>query len=376
MRGTVKNGIFVEKVMQSTQKYRKIIHVDMDAFYASVEQRDHPEWRGKPLVVGSSHPRGVIAAASYEARKFGIHSAMPSKKAMKLCPRLIFAPHRFDVYKSVSKEIHDIFSEYTDLIEPLSLDEAFLDVTENKFDIPLAQDIAKEIKIKIKSQLSLTASAGVSYNKFLAKIASDMQKPDGLTVIHPKKAIRVIENLPIEAFWGVGRVTAKRMHELGIYTGKELRAKSESFLVKNFGKAGRLFAEFAQGNDHREVETDRERLSVGCEQTFAEDLMEKEQIIARFDDLEKRIERAHFQGHTFTLKIKRSDFKQITRSKTAETCFTSYADFIEQATKLLETVDLENHGVRLIGFSVSKPAVDNTFQFLIDRQLLIPFEPF
>ncbi len=352
----------------------------MDAFYASVEQRDHPEWRGKPLVVGSSHPRGVIAAASYEARRFGIHSAMPSKRAMKLCPHLIFAPHRFDVYKSVSREIHDIFSEYTDLIEPLSLDEAFLDVTENKFDIPLAQDIAKEIKQKIKSRLSLTASAGVSYNKFLAKIASDMQKPNGLTVIHPKKAMRVIESLPIEAFWGVGQVTAKRMHELGIHTGKDLQAKSEGFLVKKFGKIGTLFAEFAQGNDHREVEPYRERLSVGCERTFGEDLMGKEQIIAHFDDiaaeLEKRIERAHFQGHTFTLKVKRGDFKQMTRSQTADTCFTSTTEFIEMATKLLETVDLEEHGVRLIGLSVSKPAVSSISEALFDPQLLIPFEPY
>ncbi|HOF15851.1 MAG TPA: DNA polymerase IV [Bacteroidales bacterium] len=367
-------------MLSTSKKYRKIIHIDMDAFYASVEQRDHPEWRGKPLVVGSSHSRGVIAAASYEARKFGIRSAMPSKKALQLCPYLIFAPHRFDIYKSVSREIHAIFSEYTDLIEPLSLDEAFLDVTENKFDIPLAQDIAKEIKRKIQLQLNLTASAGVSYNKFLAKIASDMQKPDGLTVIHPIKALKVIENLPIEAFWGVGRVTAKRMHKLGIHTGKELREQSESFLVQNFGKIGKLFAEFAQGNDHRAVETDRERLSVGCEQTFEEDLMEKEQIIARFDDLadelEKRIEKANFQGYTFTLKIKRGDFKQITRSQTAETCFTSTMEFIEPATRLLETVDLENHGVRLIGFTVSNPAVEEVTETFIDPQLLIPFEPY
>ncbi|NLK48670.1 MAG: DNA polymerase IV [Bacteroidales bacterium] len=366
--------------MQNTPKYRKIIHVDMDAFYASVEQRDHPEWRGKPLVVGSSHPRGVIAAASYEARKFGIHSAMPSKRALQLCPHLIFVPLRFEVYKSVSREIRDIFSEYTDLIEPLSLDEAFLDVTENKPGIPLAQDIAKEIKTKIKSQLNLTASAGVSYNKFLAKIASDMQKPDGLTVIHPKRALKVIENLQIEDFWGVGQVTAKRMHELGIHTGKDLQEKSEGFLIKNFGKIGSLFAEFAQGNDHREVEPNRKRLSVGCERTFSEDIMEKEQIIARFDDLadelEKRIQKAHFQGHTFTLKIKRGDFKQVTRSQTAETCFTSAEEFIELGTKLLETVDLESHGVRLIGFSVNNPTADIISNTMLDPQLLIPFEEY
>ncbi|HPZ03822.1 MAG TPA: DNA polymerase IV [Bacteroidales bacterium] len=366
--------------METTPQYRKIIHVDMDAFYASVEQRDHPEWRGRPLVVGSAHPRGVIAAASYEARKFGIHSAMPSKRAMQLCPQLIFAPLRFDVYRSVSREIRNIFSEYTDLIEPLSLDEAFLDVTHNKPKIPLAQDIAKEIKQKIKSKLNLTASAGVSYNKFLAKIASDMQKPDGLTVIHPIKAIRVIDNLPIEAFWGVGRVTAKRMHELGIHTGKELRAQSETFFIQKFGKVGKLFYEFAQGNDHREVEPYRERLSVGCERTFSEDLMEKEQIIARFDaladELESRIKKAHFEGFTFTLKVKRGDFKQVTRSQTSETCFLLGSEFIELATKLLDTVNLDNKGVRLIGFSVSNPAVETHSETSFNRQLLLPFEPY
>lgn len=366
--------------MQITPKYRKIIHIDMDAFYASVEQRDHPEWRGKPLVVGSSHPRGVIAAASYEARTYGIHSAMPSKKALQLCPHVIFAPHRFEVYKSISKQIHDIFSEYTDLIEPLSLDEAFLDVTENKLGIILAQEIAQEIKVKIKSQLGLTASAGVSYNKFLAKTASDMQKPDGLTVIHPKKAIKVIENLPIEAFWGVGQVTAERMHKFGIRTGKDLREKSESFLIKNFGKVGKLFAEFAQGNDHRKVEPNRKRLSVGCEQTFGEDIMEKEHIIARFnnlaEELEKRVEKAHFQGHTFTLKIKRSDFRQVTRSQTAEYCFTSAKEFIRLAKNLLESIDLEKHGIRLIGFSVSNPTANILPKTTFDPQLLIPFEAF
>lgn len=368
------------ELIETTPQYRRIIHVDMDAFYASVEQRDHPEWRKKPLVVGSSHSRGVVAAASYEARKFGIHSAMPSKRAMQLCPELIFAPLRFDVYRSVSKEVRDIFNEYTDLIEPLSLDEAFLDVTQNKLGIPLAQDIAQEIKQKIKSELKLTASAGVSYNKFLAKIASEMQKPDGLTVIHPIRAIQVIENLPIESFWGVGRVTAKRMHVLGIHTGKELRSQSKAFLIQKFGKIGKLFFEFAQGNDLREVEPFRERLSVGCERTFGEDLMKKEQIIARFDaladELESRIKKTHFQGYTFTLKVKRGDFKQITRSQTSETCFLLTTEFIELATKLLDTVTLENKGVRLIGFSVSNPAIETPSETSFNLQLLLPFEPY
>lgn len=352
----------------------------MDAFYASVEQRDHPAWRCKPLVVGSPHPRGVVAAASYEARKFGIRSAMPSKKAQQLCSYLIFAPPRFDVYKAVSGEIRQIFSEYTDLIEPLSFDEAFLDVTENKFGISLAQDIALQIKQKIKSELNLTASAGISYNKFLAKIASDMQKPDGLTVIHPKRALEVIAHLPIESFWGVGKVTARRMHELDIHTGKDLQSKSPEFLVRYFGKMGRLFAEFAAGEDHRVVEPYRERLSVGCERTFSEDIIDKNEIFEKFEqlalELEKRIERAHFQGYTFSLKLKRDDFKIISRSVTYEHTLHQASEFIRFAKNLFETVNLEKHGIRLVGFSVSNPESKEIHPLFFDPQLLIPFEPF
>ena len=234
--------------------HRKILHIDMDAFYASVEQRDNPELRGKPLAVGHAEERGVVAAASYEARRYGVHSAMSSQKAKRLCPQLIFVHGRMDVYKAVSRQIHEIFHEYTDIIEPLSLDEAFLDVTENKKGISLAVDIAKEIKQKIREQLNLVASAGVSYNKFLAKIASDYRKPDGLCTIHPEQALDFIARLPIESFWGVGPVTAKKMHLLGIRNGFQLRKCSLEMLTAHFGKVGALYYECARGIDERPVE--------------------------------------------------------------------------------------------------------------------------
>lgn len=247
---------------------RKIIHIDMDAFYASVEQRDHPELRGKPIAVGHAENRGVVAAASYEARKFGVRSAMSSQKAKKLCPQLIFVEGRMEVYKSVSAQIHEIFHDYTDLIEPISLDEAFLDVTENKKGIPLAVDIAKEIKQRIRQELHLVASAGVSYNKFLAKIASDYRKPDGLCTIHPDQADEFIRRLPIEAFWGVGPITAKKMHTLGIYNGDTLRKCSLEMLQRQFGKNGLIYFNFARGMDDRPVEAVRIRKSIGCEHTL------------------------------------------------------------------------------------------------------------
>lgn len=350
----------------------------MDAFYASVEQRDCPEYRGKPLVVGGSHSRSVVAAASYEARKFGIRSAIPVRKALQLCPHVIVVPPRFDVYKSISLQIRSIFNEYTDLVEPLSFDEAFLDVTENKKGITLAQDIAQEIKQEIKSELHLTASAGVSYNKFLAKIASDMQKPDGLTVIHPKRALKIISKLPIESFWGVGKVTARRMHELNIFTGKDLQGKSPRYLVKHFGKLGIHLAEFAKGEDHRLVEPFRERLSVGCERTFREDIYDRNEIFDKFDklanELERRIKRADFQGYTFCLKIKRDDFKIISRSITVEHTLHDAAEFLQLGKELFQSVNLENHGIRLAGFSVSNPENKETDHSCVDTQLLIPFE--
>ena len=230
---------------------RKIIHIDMDAFYASVEQRDNPELRGKPLAVGHAEERGVVAAASYEARRYGVRSAMSSQKAKRLCPQLIFVHGRMDVYKEVSRRIHEIFHTYTDIIEPLSLDEAFLDVTENKTDIPLAVDIAKEIKKQIREELGLIASAGVSYNKFLAKVASDYRKPDGLCTIHPDQALEFISRLPIESFWGVGPVTARRMHSIGIHSGRELQTCTLEMLTRQFGKAGQLYYDFSRGIDLR-----------------------------------------------------------------------------------------------------------------------------
>lgn len=257
---------------------RKIIHIDMDAFYASVEQRDCPELRGKPLAVGHAEERGVVAAASYEARRFGVRSAMSSQKAKRLCPQLVFVPGRMDVYKSVSRQIHEIFHEYTDLIEPLSLDEAFLDVTDNKQGILLAVDIAKEIKKRIREELSLVASAGVSYNKFLAKIASDYRKPDGLCTIHPDQALDFIANLPIESFWGVGPVTAKKMHQLGIHNGLQLRMCSLEMLIRQFGKAGTVYYDFARGIDLRPVEAVRIRKSIGCERTLEKDKIRRAHV--------------------------------------------------------------------------------------------------
>ena len=244
----------------------------MDAFYASIEQRDHPEYRGKPLAVGNAAERGVVAAASYEARKFGVRSAMPSLTALSKCPQIIFVPARFDVYREVSMQIRDIFLEYTDLVEPLSLDEAYLDVTVNKPGVLSATIIAQEIKEKIRGITGLTASAGVSVNKFLAKIASDWKKPDGLFVILPEEAESFVQELKIEQFWGVGRVTAARMHELGIHTGRDLKRFDEASLVRFFGKAGHIYYQNARGIDDREVVPDRIRKSLGAEETFMTDL--------------------------------------------------------------------------------------------------------
>ena len=314
---------------------RKIIHIDMDAFYASVEQRDNPELRGKPLAVGHAEERGVVAAASYEARRYGVRSAMASQKAKRLCPQLIFVPGRMDVYKSVSRQIHEIFHEYTDLIEPLSLDEAFLDVTENKKDISLAVDIAKEIKQKIREQLNLVASAGISYNKFLAKIASDYRKPDGLCTIHPEQALDFIARLPIESFWGVGPVTAKKMHLLGIHNGLQLRKCSLEMLTAHFGKAGALYYECSRGIE--------------------------------------RLQRKDFKGNTLTLKIKFHDFSQITRSLTQSQELTTLDRILPLAKELLKNVEYEQHPIRLIGLSVSNPREEADEQHGVWEQLSFEF---
>ena len=291
---------------------RKIIHIDMDAFYASVEQRDNPDLRGKPIAVGHAEERGVVAAASYEARRFGVRSAMSSLKAKRLCPQLIFVHGRMEVYKEVSRRIHEIFHEYTDVIEPISLDEAFLDVTENKPGIALAVDIAKGIKQKIRERLHLVASAGVSYNKFLAKIASDYRKPDGLCTIHPDQALEFIARLPIESFWGVGPVTAKRMHALGIHNGAQLRACTQDFLTREFGKVGAVYYDFARGIDLRPVEAVRIRKSIGCERTLDRDISQRSSVIIELYhvavELVQRLGRhPDFRGNTLTLKIKFHD---------------------------------------------------------------------
>ena len=331
----------------------------MDAFYASVEQRDNPELRGKPIAVGHAEQRGVVSAASYEARRYGVRSAMSSLKAKQLCPHIIFVPGRMNVYKEVSTQVHRIFQEYTDLIEPLSLDEAFLDVTHNKKGIELAVDIAKEIKKRIREELNLVASAGISYNKFLAKVASDYRKPDGLCTIHPDQALEFISKLPIEAFWGVGKVTAQKMHSLGIHKGKDLQQCTLEMLTRLFGKAGHVYYDFAQGIDLRPVEAERIRKSVGCEHTLDKDITASSSVIIELyhvaTELIERLKKSGFSGNTLTLKIKFYDFKQITRSITREQELNNMNDILPLAKQLLKEVDYSIRPIRLIGLTVSNP---------------------
>ena len=357
---------------------RKIIHIDMDAFYASVEQRDNPQYRGKPVVVGRPEGRGVIAAASYEARRYGIRSAMPSLRARQLCPELIFIPGRMEIYKEVSARIHRIFHEFTDLVEPIAYDEAFLDVTRNKAGIALGVDVARAIKRRIREEVSLVASAGVSYNKFLAKVASDYRKPDGLCTIHPDRAEAFIARLPIEAFWGVGRVTGRRMHELGIHTGADLRACSQDFLTERFGKAGLHYYEFARGIDRRPVEPSRIRTSVGCEETFARDLTTLEEMTEALYGLSarlnRRLDRTGFRGHTLTLKIKYANFRQQTRSRSLKDELGASSDIFPLGETLLRESGAAGHPVRLLGLSLSTPAADNPAEpHEVYRQLELDF---
>ena len=341
-----------------TMTERKIIHIDMDAFFAAVEQRDNPELRSKPVAVGFDGPRGVVSTASYEARKWGVHSAQSIVQAKKRCPNLIIVPCRHDYYAEISQQIHHIFQEYTDLIEPISIDEAFLDVTHNKKDISLAVDIAREIKTRIKEATGLTASAGISYCKFLAKVASDYRKPDGICTIHPDKALDFIAKLPVEDFWGVGKKTLQKMHFMGIYNGDDLRKVSEEHLVEVFGKAGHIFYNFARGIDERPVVTYRERKSVGCEQTFLEDIYTKSAVVIELYhavlELAGRIEKSGFEGRTLTLKIKFADFTQITRSISQEKILKKKEDILPLAKRLLQQVDYSSiNPIRLIGLSVS-----------------------
>ncbi|MEY9163531.1 DNA polymerase-4 [Sinorhizobium fredii] len=338
-------------------RQRKIIHIDMDAFYASVEQRDNPELRGKPVAVGGSAARGVVAAASYEARKFGVHSAMPSVTAKRKCPDLIFVIPRFDVYRAVSEQIRQIFAEYTPLIEPLSLDEAYLDVTENLKGMEIATDIAEEIRAKIKATTGLTASAGVSYNKFLAKMASDQRKPDGLFVITPRNGPAFVEALPVKKFHGVGPATAERMKRLGIETGLDLKTRSLVFLQEHFGKSGAYFYGIARGIDQREVKPDRVRKSVGAEDTFAEDLLEFEpaskELVPLVEKVWRYCEANAISARTVTVKIKYSDFTQATRSRTLPVPVTGPAEIAEIARALLSMVYPFRRSIRLLGVTLS-----------------------
>ena len=331
----------------------------MDAFYASVEQRDNPEYRGKPIAVGGS-PQGrggVVATASYEARKFGVRSAMPSKKAVELCPEVIFVKPRFEIYKAVSSQIRSIFGRYTDLIEPLSLDEAFLDVTEDKQQIGSAIDIAKAIKQAIRNELQLTASAGVSINKFIAKIASDMNKPDGLTFIGPSKIQSFVDGLGVEKFFGVGKVTADKMKRLGLHTGADLKKLSESELIWHFGKTGKFYYNIVRGIDEREVQPHRETKSISAEDTFPYDLKDLDEMNEAVDTLSRivceRIKRHGMKGRTVTLKIKYHDFKQITRSQSLPQPFADWETLRTTGRKLLGSADLEDKRIRLLGIGIS-----------------------
>ena len=329
----------------------------MDAFFASVEQRDNPDLQGKPVAVGGNGNRGVIAAASYEARRYGVYSAMPSKVAIRKCPQLIFVKSNFAEYKKVSNQIREIFLEYTDLVEPLSLDEAFLDVTENKINLPSASLIAKQIKKKIKERTKLNSSAGVSFNKFLAKIASDYDKPDGFYAITPDIAENFIEKLEIEKFFGVGKVTAKKMHKLNINTGFDLKQKDLNFLSKHFGKQGKYFYNIARTIDNREVNPDRVRKSIGAEKTFAYDILNIDNIFDRTEQIAEtlieRCNKAETYGKTLTLKVKYSDFKQITRSKTLSSKITEIDILIKTAEELFEQVNFTYNSIRLIGLSIT-----------------------
>lgn len=356
--------------MPEIGKYRKIIHIDMDAFYASVEQRDSPEYRGKPIAVGGS-PQGrggVVATASYEARAFGVHSAMPSKTAQRLCPEIIFVYPRFEVYKNVSRKIRAIFHDYTDLVEPLSLDEAYLDVSEDKMGIGSALDIARQIKFRIKEELHLTASAGVSINKFVAKVASDMNKPDGLTFIGPSKIEGFMEQLPVHRFFGVGKVTAAKMERMGLHTGKDVKALSEAELTAHFGKVGKFYYQIVRGIDQRLVRAHREVKSQSVEDTFPEDLTTKETMLAELSVLTERLltrlEKSGLKGRTVTLKFKFHDFSIITRSLSLDHHTNDKAGIHEAMNQILASAPVEGKRVRLLGVGMSNFTPNNTHVIL------------
>ncbi len=352
----------------------------MDQFFAAVEQRDNPELKGKPIAVGHDAERGVVSTASYEARRFGVHSAQSIQVAKRLCPQLIIVEPHFQRYKEVSAQLHEIFHDYTDLIEPISLDEAFLDVTENKKGIELGVDIAREIKQRIRETTGLTASAGVSYCKFLAKIASDWRKPDGLTVIHPDRALDFIAQLKVEKIWGVGQKTAEKMHRMGIFTGLDLRNMSLTRLTQEFGKMGQVFYDFSRGIDNRPVISEWERKSVSCEQTFESDISENAAVTIHLYhtvlELVRRIEKNDFEGRTLTLKVKfahkreqtEAGFQQITRSITVDHILRTKDEILPLAKQLMQSVEFHSHPIRLLGLGVSNSGSPTTNRGLTSRQ--------
>jgi DNA polymerase-4 len=360
----------VESRVDDAPRRRKIIHIDMDAFYASVEQRDNPELRGKPVAVGGSRERGVVAAASYEARKFGVRSAMPSVTAKRQCPDLIFVKPRFEVYKTVSQQIREIFAEHTPVIEPLSLDEAYLDVTENLQGIPLARDVALAIRAKIKALTGLNASAGISYNKFLAKLASDHRKPNGQYVITPELGPAFVEALPVGKFHGIGPATSARMNSLGLYTGLDMRNQSLEFMQANFGKAGAYYYWISRGVDDREVRANRARKSVGAENTFSTDLDDFYLMLAELQPLLDKVwrhcEDKRTQARTITLRVKFADFKLISRGKTLPGAIGSRGELESVSAELLKTLFPLQKSVRLLGVSLSSLQTETEIEPQLD----------
>lgn len=356
---------------------RKIIHVDMDAFYASVEQRDHPEYRGKPVVVGGSpKSRGVVCTASYEARRFGVHSAMACSQAYRLCPHAIFVRPRFDAYKAVSQQIRQIFLSVTELVEPLSLDEAYLDVTENLLGEPSATRIAQAIRRRIFEETQLTASAGVAPNKFLAKLASEVNKPDGLTVVPPARVNDFLIDMPVRKIHGIGKATESRLSELGIETIRDLRVWSERDLIHHFGKAGAWYYQLARGEDDRAVQPHRQRKSVSSEETFAQDTLDLEflelELWRLCEEVISYVQRRSFVARTVTLKLTYSDFERVSRSRTMEHPLTQAPELWTLARGLLrEHTEAGQRKVRLLGVGVSNPALERLRED--DQQLWLPF---
>ena len=357
--------------MSSDLPIRKIIHVDMDAFYASVAQMDNPDLKGKPIAVGGGGIRGVISAASYEARKFGVKSAMSGQLAKKLCPELIFVKSDFDRYKTISNKIRAIFLDYTDLVEPLSLDEAYLDVTENKKGNPSASLIAEEIRNRIYNEVGLTASAGISINKFVAKVASDYNKPNGQKTVNPEEVLDFLEALDIRKFYGIGKVTAEKMYQKGIFTGKDLKLKTIEYLEQNFGKSGTHYYHIVRGIQHSQVKPNRIRKSLAAERTFSKNLSSEIFMLEKLDhiaeEVAKRLTKNKVAGKTVTLKIKYSDFTLQTRSKTLPYFFADKAVILETAKELLYQEKL-NNSVRLLGISLSNLNTETKPKKVLNKQ--------